>query len=570
MRRWLMMAVLFCGGALAECPTWAPSRQISEITALEQQLQQWDDAYYRQGESKIPDERYDALLSRLQDWQRCFRIRGGLRQPQWLTDGKVLHPVAHVGVRKLKDKQALSRWMAGRSDLWVQPKVDGVAVTLVYQKGQLNQAISRGNGFQGEDWTAKVRQIPSVPNTLAAYTDTAVFQGELYLMMPDHQQALQGGKNARSIVVGALMAKQPGEVLQNIGIFIWAWPDGPKSMEQRLQGIHDVGFPDIRTWTKPVLDADDVQNWRRRWFQEPLPFATDGVVVHSLPTEPGQDWQPGSGNWAVAWKYTPPEANSTVRNILFTVGRSGKVSTVLQLEPVQLDDKRVSRVSLGSVSLWRQRDIAPGDQVSIRLAGQGIPTLSDVIWRVTERDYPPSPDEQKYNLLSCFRLTPDCKEQFLARLVWMGGKKALNLSGIGRNAWLNLMQTGKLVHLLSWMELSESELQNLPGITPHQARLFWQLSQRSRTLSFKRWIRALGVPIPENALRTLSDNSWDALLSRTENQWQKISGIGKKQAYQISTFLQSADVQQLIKILQNENRAAQKSLPPQRISTGEN
>ena len=554
MRVWLMAIVLLSGAVQAQCPIWTPARQISEITALKQQLQRWDDAYYRQGKGAIPDERYDALLARLQNWQRCFQPRSDLRQPQLLTDGKVLHPVAHVGVKKLKDKQTLANWMATRRDLWVQPKVDGVAVTLSYRDGRLHQAISRGNGIQGEDWTENVRQIPDVPKTLTLREGTAVFQGELYLKMAGHRQMAQGGKNARSIVAGALMAKQPGAVLQNTGLFIWGWPDGPDSMVQRLQGIRDAGFPDISPWTKPVQDADDVQDWRRRWFQEELPFVTDGVVIHSVPAKRGSDWQPGVGNWAVAWKYTPPEVSSVVQDIAFTIGRSGKISVILKLEPVQLDDKRVSRVSIGSVARWRQWDIAPGDQVSIRLAGQGIPALKEVIWRVVSRDYPLPPDENKYNTESCFRLSPDCKEQFLARLVWLGGKKALNFSGIGRNHWLNLMQSGKLVHLLSWMALSESELQNIPGITPHQAHFFWQLFQRSYTLPFKRWVKALGVPVPETALRALSDDSWDELQARTERQWQKITGVGRKQAHQIITFLQSPDIQQLIALLQARNR----------------
>ena len=563
MRYWWIAIVFFSLFAQAQCPVWTPSRQISEITALEQQLKQWDNAYYRQGTSLVTDERYDALLSRLQSWQRCFQPGSDLRQPQLLTNGKVLHPVAHVGVNKLKDKQTLARWMEDRHDLWVQPKVDGVAVTLVYQNGQLQRAISRGDGLRGEDWTTKVHQIPAIPKTISLHEGNAVFQGELYLMMNDHRQAVQGGKNARSIVAGALMAKQPRDVLQNIGLFIWAWPDGPKTMEQRLKGIRDAGFPDISPWTKPVQDAEAVQDWRRRWFKVPLPFVTDGVVVHSTPGEQGRNWIPDAGNWAVAWKYPPPEVSSVVQGITFTIGRSGKISVVLNLEPVQLDDKRVSRVSIGSLSRWRQWDVVPGDQVSISLAGQGIPRLNEVIWRVVERDYPHPPDEQKYNMLSCFQLTEGCKEQFLARLAWLGSKKALNFSGMGRSSWQNLIQPGGLVHLFSWMALSEQALQKLPGINPHRAHLFWQQFQLSRRLPFKRWVRALGVPVPESALRVLTDDSWDELLSRTEMQWRQLPGVGETQARQIRVFLQHQDVRQLITFLTGVNKVvSDERVPP--------
>ena len=544
---------MWSGWVQALCPVWTPARQIQEINALEQQITQWDEAYYRQGKGQTTDARYDALLARLQRLQRCFHPEEALRQSQLMTKGKTLHPVAHVGVKKLKNQQAVSRWMADKQTVWVQPKVDGVAVTLVYQRGRLVQAISRGDGLQGEDWTENVRQIPAVPQTIPLHNERVIFQGELYLMVQAHKQVTQGGENARSVVAGTLMAKHPKNNLKNISIFIWGWPNGPQGMEQRLQGIHAAGFPDIRPWTKPVLDADEVRKWRQRWFQEGLPFVTDGVVVHTDPDEPGRNWMPDHGNWAVAWKYPPPEVSSVVETVEFTIGRSGRITVVLHLEPVQLDDKRVSRVSLGSVSRWQQWNIVPGDQVSISLAGQGIPRLTDVIWRVVERHYPKPPDQHNYHALSCFRLTHDCQEQFLARLMWLGGKKALNFSGIGRSGWLDLIHSGEITHLLSWLDVSKDTLYSLPGISPHRAHLFWQYFQTSRQLPIKRWVRALGVPLPEAALRMLSDSSWDALLARTEMQWQQYPGVGKTQARQIYAFLHSPDVLQMITFLTAAN-----------------
>ncbi|ECY6091178.1 ATP-dependent DNA ligase, partial [Salmonella enterica subsp. enterica serovar Enteritidis] len=123
----------------------------------------WNDSYWKQGVSAVDDGVYDQLSAQLIQWQRCF----GDDAPPDLSappiSGTVPHPVPHTGVRKLADKQALQQWMRVRSDLWVQPKVDGVAVTLVYRNGNLVRAISRGNGLKGEDWTQKILQIPSVP-----------------------------------------------------------------------------------------------------------------------------------------------------------------------------------------------------------------------------------------------------------------------------------------------------------------------------------------------------------------------------------------------------------------------
>ncbi|WP_312847406.1 hypothetical protein [Serratia sp. PL7] len=128
--RALVVIGVLCSSAWASCPAWSPERMQVEITALDDQLGRWDEAYYRLGNSPIDDELYDSLLQQLQDWRRCVGAVGEDTRP--LPVGKVPHPVAHTGLRKLRNSRAVEQWMQGRHDLWVQPKVDGVAVTLVY------------------------------------------------------------------------------------------------------------------------------------------------------------------------------------------------------------------------------------------------------------------------------------------------------------------------------------------------------------------------------------------------------------------------------------------------------
>lgn len=538
----------FSSAAIAACPVWTPVRAEAEISALDAQLTQWDDAYYRQGKSQISDADYDALQGKMQQWQRCFQPASD-RRPQLTTDGHVLHPVAHVGVRKLSGKAAMAKWMESKPDLVVQPKVDGVAVTLVYQNGILAKMISRGDGIVGEDWTASARAIAAIPDVIPLSSGQQVFQGELYLMMNDHHQAVDGGKNARAIVAGAMRAKNPGGVLRNIGLFVWAWPDGPETLAQRLSGLRNAGFPDVSAWTRRVKDADEVEAWRERWFHQPLPFVTDGVVVHAIPAQKGNSWMPDAGDWAVAWKYAPSQVSGEVQSVSFSVGRTGKISVVLNLEPVQLDDKRISRVSVGSLARWRQRDVMAGDQVRISLAGQGIPRLDSVLWRVAQRDLPRPPDGN-FHALSCFHPTPECRQQFLARLEWLSGTSGLNLTGIGRQRWQQLIQSGSLTHLFSWLTLSQEQLQAIPGIGKAKAQAFWQQFRLSRQRPFKWWVRALGVPIPAQAMHSLSDDSWVPLLSRSMQEWQQQPGVGPGLAGKIYAYLHHQEVEWLIRWLE--------------------
>ncbi|WP_428944563.1 NAD-dependent DNA ligase LigB [Pantoea sp. FN060301] len=545
MRYIALLLACFCLSVRAQCPVWTPARASRELAALEQQLRGWDDAYYRKGVSVVTDERYDALEKTFHTWQRCFRPEMPLRQPLLPEGGKRLHPVAHAGVRKLADQEAVARWMENKRDLWVQPKVDGVAVTLHYRQGKLISLISRGNGLRGEDWTAKAHLIPAIPQLIPLKTPSLVLQGELFLKMNDHQQAIQGGGNARSVVAGAMRRNDNRTILSQTGIFIWAWPDGPLSMYERNVQLRAAGFTLAADWSKPVANAGEVERWRERWFRQKLPFATDGVVIHSTPVK-GEHWMPGNGDWAVAWKYPPAKASTHVRSVSFSTGRTGKISAVLNLDPVQLDDKKVSRVSVGSLRRWQQMDILPGDRVTLSLAGQGIPRLDEVIWRVAERPLVPVPDAAAYNAQTCFYFTPGCREQFLSRLVWLSSPGVLNMPGISRATWQRLMQASLPEHLFSWLTLSPSDLEKAAGISARRAGQLYHQFSLSPQQPFKRWVKALGVPLPEEALNALSDEGWQTLLARTEAAWQQLPGVGPRLAQKITAFLANEQVRKLI------------------------
>lgn len=550
--RWLViLALLYCASGQAICPVWTPATANEEIKQLQTQLNQWDQAYYQQGESPIEDTLYDSLHQRLQQWQRCFQPAAGPREPQ-SGAGNLPHPVAHTGVKKLADRQAVANWMQGKAPLWLQPKVDGVAVTLVYQHGQLSEAISRGNGLRGNDWLDNVRQIRAVPQQIATDLDRVVLQGELYLPMTGHQQATMGGANARAQVAGALMRHHHSPLLETLGIFIWAWPDGPASMSQRLSQLTAFGFGVSAHWTQAVKAVEEVAYWRERWFHQPLPFVTVGVVMQREQRPAGKYWLPGQSTEVAAWKFTPPLVSSEVLSVDFPIGRTGKIAVVLNLVPVQLDDKVVRRVSLGSLRRWQEANIVPGDQVAISLAGQGVPRFERVVWRVKQRTVPLAPAAHQYHYLSCFSMTPACREQFLARLSWLSQKPVLDMAGIQRRNWQRLLQMDDFSHLFSWLNFTPQQLQTLPDISAAKAQQLWHHFQLSRQQPFKRWVTALGVPVPLAALDALPDSDWQQLMARDEKSWQTLPGIGEALATRITQFLRDEQVKQLITFLQQQ------------------
>ncbi|EHK3133597.1 NAD-dependent DNA ligase LigB [Escherichia coli] len=546
MKVWMAILIgILCwqSSVWAVCPAWSPARAQEEISRLQQQIKQWDDDYWKEGKSEVEDGVYDQLSARLTQWQRCFgsEPRDVMMPP---LNGAVMHPVAHTGVRKMVDKNALSLWMRERSDLWVQPKVDGVAVTLVYRDGKLNKAISRGNGLKGEDWTQKVSLISAVPQTVSGPLANSTLQGEIFLQREGHIQQQMGGINARAKVAGLMMRQDDSDTLNSLGVFVWAWPDGPQLMSDRLKELATAGFTLTQTYTRAVKNADEVARVRNEWWKAELPFVTDGVVVRAAKEPESRHWLPGQAEWLVAWKYQPVAQVAEVKAIQFAVGKSGKISVVASLAPVMLDDKKVQRVNIGSVRRWQEWDIAPGDQILVSLAGQGIPRIDDVVWRGAERTKP-TPPENRFNSLTCYFASDVCQEQFISRLVWLGAKQVLGLDGIGEAGWRALHQTHRFEHIFSLLLLTPEQLQNTPGIAKSKSAQLWHQFNLARKQPFTRWVMAMGIPLTRAALNASDERSWSQLLFSTEQFWQQLPGTGSGRARQVIEWKENAQIKKL-------------------------
>ena len=522
----------------AQCPDWPPGRGQEEISALQKQIDLWDDSYHRQGQSMVADELYDQARAQLTDWQQCFNLDAPA-DPLRTAGGSIPHPIPHTGLNKLIDGAAIEDWLKNRNQVWVQPKVDGVAVSLVYEKGVLVRAISRGNGVQGKDWTASARRIGGIPQQLSQPRDLVV-QGELYWRLDGHVQASAGSLNARGNVAGLMARKQlSAQDAAGIGLFVWEWPEGPASLSARIAALDALGFDSTAPLSHPIAELADVVRWREHWYRSPLPFASDGIVLRQDERPSADRWQAKAPYWIVAWKYPFAQALAEVRKVHFNIGRTGRITPVLDVAPIWLDDRQIKRVSVSSLPRWQALDIRPGDQVSISLAGLTIPRLDGVILRSVERVHMEVPEAADFHQLSCWQPTQGCQSQFLARLTWLSGKQGLDMPNIGPGTWEKLLETGRLKGLLDWLTLDAQELANINGFGERSTAQLLNSFNSARQRPFARWLNALGMPPIGQA--QLAD-SWRELAQRETEQWQAQAGIGPGRAAQLSAFFRDPQV----------------------------
>ncbi|WP_323847393.1 NAD-dependent DNA ligase LigB [Microbulbifer magnicolonia] len=545
----LCIAAAQAAAQTPDCPPWSDQRARAEIGQLRQKIAQWDEAYYFKHQSLVEDAVYDQARAKLARWNRCFPLFAQAATAPHKVVGRTLaHPVPHTGLHKLANAAAVADWLGAQREVWIQPKVDGVAVTLIYQQGKLARMISRGDGERGQDWTHHARAItailPEIPDSRAQL----VLQGEVYWRFEDHRQR-NGSNNARGLASGAMASQALSrEQAQRLAIFVWDWPQGPAAMPERLQALKALGY-DSTAFTHLVTTLEQVRQWRGRWYREPLPFATDGIVLRLGARPQAEHWRAEPPRWAAAWKHPGEEALAEVVDVHFPIGRTGKIVPVIEIRPTLLDDRQIRRISSGSFSQWQKWDIRPGDQLRIALAGRTIPKILEVVLPATQRAALEIPDPGDYSTLSCWRPTARCEQQFLARTQWLGEK--LGFRGMGQGQWRSLLEAGALPDLLAWTKLSHQTLTTIPGIGDERAAQFEKNFEQAQMRSFRDWMIALGMP----SATVFAEDFWRgenfaSLAQRSADDWQQLPDIGPKRAESIVHFMRHAEVLTLRRQLQ--------------------
>lgn len=577
-------------------------KAISEqIQALRHQIQLYDYHYYVLDEPLVPDSEYDRRFRELQDFET--------RYPQYITSDSptqrvgvapaaALEPVEHhqpmlslANVFSTEELQAFIKRMAEKleaseDDLMFtcEPKLDGLAVNLTYEKGILLHAATRGDGAIGENITNNIKTIAAVP--LKLFTENVPgfieIRGEVYMPKAgfeafNEEARLQGEKtfaNPRNAAAGSLRQLNPA-ITAKRPLAIYCYGIGacegyalPDSHWQQLELLRTLGFrvsPEnqwVKGWQGCLSYYEAMQKKR-----DNLPFEIDGVVykLDSTRLQRELGYVSRAPRFACAHKFPASEEMTRLLAVDFSVGRTGALTPVARLEPVSVSGVTVSNATLHNLDEIERKDIRIGDMVIIRRAGDVIPEVVSVV-----REKRPSNTHMIQMPSHCpvcnaevvrepgeavARCTGGlfCKAQ-QKRMVWhFASRKAMAIDGLGSVLIEQLIETGLLRNVADLYSLDKEAVANLPRMGEKSADNLLKAIERSKKTTFNRFLYALGIrEIGEAGALVLASHFPDihALKRASIDELMTLKDIGPVAAsYVVHFFAQEHNIEVIEKLL---------------------
>ena len=529
-----------------------PAEAQARIAALRQEIEEHDRRYYVEARPTISDATYDSLFRELRE------LEG--KHPEFLTPdsptqrvgGKPLagfrqvrHAVPMLSLDNLFAKdgfEALQKWIASvekilpgeRLDWLVEPKIDGVAVSLRYEGGLFKMGATRGDGEVGDDITENLRTIHGLPLRLRMPAPPVLeVRGEVYLPVAgfrrlcDEMQASgeEPFANPRNAAAGSLKQLDPriaarrplAVVLYGLGEMSESLPPTQAALLARLQ---EYGFP-VPRFHQLCQNAEEIFaaiNELDR-IRDTFGFETDGAVIklNDVAVRERAGYTSRFPRWAKAWKYIAEQAETRLREITIQVGRTGVLTPVAELEPVFLRGSTISRATLHNEDEIRRKDIRIGDTVVIEKAGEVIPAVVRVVEEKRPAGTKPfdfvshvagkcpacgQPIKRDPEFVAWVCENINCPAQKTRRLEYFASRGALDLEGFGGIVADKLVERGLVDEPLDVFNLNLLQLATLNLGTDEEPRVFGDKNaqklldavERAKTAPLARWLRALAIP----------------------------------------------------------------------------
>jgi DNA ligase (NAD+) len=546
---------------------------LARLNALKGEIRRHDYLYYVKDRPEISDSQYDRLFRELIDLEQAHPELVTTDSPSQRVGAppleelvKVPHEQSMLSLDSIVDQtevqtfdQRMKRELEIPSvEYCAEPKFDGLSVELRYDHGVFTRGATRGDGTTGEDVTVNLRTIRSLPLQLQAQSglpDHLVVRGEVYMRLDDFQTlnrriTEQGGDafaNPRNAASGSLRqldstisASRP-LVVTCYEIMALSTAAPPTHWDE-LETLSQWGLP-VPVLRRQCASIDEVMAFHHETesIRDQLPYEIDGVVVKVN----RRDWQSRLGmksrspRWAIAYKFTPRKEITIVQDIVVSVGRTGTLTPVALLKPVEVGGVTISRATLHNADEVARKDIRIGDTVKVERAGDVIPAIAErVPVSGEQRSAPFGMPEQCPVCESAvgregayFYCTGQliCGAQLKGTIEHFSSKHALNIEGLGKKTVAQLVEQGLVRSLADLYRLTKDDLVKLDGFADRSATLLLESIAGSKTVSLDRFLMGLGIrQVGQHIAKVLAREfgSLDEIMSADRERLQQIREIG--------------------------------------------
>lgn len=548
--------------------------------------------YYEDDAPEIDDYEYDMMVKALENLEKNFpEIKTDL-SPTEYVGGKAsikFSPVEHkVRMESLHDSFSIDeildfdrkvRAVVDFPVYVVEPKIDGLSVSVEYENGELVRASTRGDGVVGEDITENILTISELPKKIDSKIKFLEVRGEVYmskksflnLTEKQEQEGLKTFKNPRNAAAGSLRQKDAKiTALRNLQIFIF----NIQRLEGRVINSHKESLDFLKSLGFPVLpfyrlcrNIEEVVSEINRIgeIKLDLPFQTDGAVVKIDDFEKRKVLGSTAKfpRWAEAFKYPPEEKQTKLLNIEINVGRTGVLTPTGVLEPVLISGSQVGRVVMHNEDFIREKDIRIGDTVVIRKAGEIIPEV------VRVESHAPNSEPFKFpkNCPSCGSevvriedevalrcVSSNCPAQLVRNIIHFVSRGAMDIEGLGDTIVENMIKTGMISSPADLYEITAQELEYMERMGKKSAQNLINSIEESKSQSLEKLLFALGIRhVGQKAAKLIANKfrTMGAVMNAAEEEICDIPCVGEVIAQSIKSYFEIPKNIELIKRLEN-------------------
>ena len=574
-----------------------PEHILQRIEELREELHQHNYNYYVLDEPTISDFEFDAKLKELQELEAAHPEFYDPHSPTLRVGGEITknfptiqHQFRMYSLDNSYDFNDLQDWHTRISKILetediefvAELKYDGASISILFENGKLSQAVTRGDGFQGDEITANVKTIKDIPLQLQGnFPERFYMRGEIYLTHNNfnkiNEERLAEGydafMNPRNTASGSLKLQDSGEVRKrNLSAVLYQFVSENSPAEthfELLQQAKTWGFK-ISENAQLCKNLQEVQDFINFWDEKRknLNFDIDGIVikVNSLKQQQLLGYTAKSPRFAMAYKFKAEKVETELLSIDYQVGRTGAVTPVANLAPVLLAGTIVKRASLHNEDIIKKLDLHVGDFVYVEKGGEIIPKIVGVNLEkrnvfATEVQYATHCPECGSELIrledQAAHFCPNethCPPQVVGKMIHYVSRKALNIENLGSETIEQLYREGLLTNIADFYTLRKEQLLPLERMAEKSAQNIIDGVEKSKQIPYEKVLYGIGIKhVGETVAKKLAKNfpSIDDLKNATEEELCQVEDIGSKIAESIVSYLQNPENWEMIERLRS-------------------